>query len=378
MKIFVTGLTSSSPGGMQYHNLGNYIIAEPLFKELRETFPEADISTGMQLSDDFYKRFNIQHLTQKRFFSYGLKTGLATFGDICRVFAWKLIRVKSLLSSPMLNEIRSSDLVIDFSGDIYGDNAKWTSFLETNARLWFALMLKKKTAMIIGSPGPFSVFWRQWIAKRILHRLSLITNREPLSTAMLAYIGIKGDKILTTACPSVLFEPATEESMKSSEDYSIIFEDKRPTIGIILCGWNMPSGPYNKWPREDSEFSSFLQLVLFIKEKTDYRVCLMSHQNSTTPNGSLVKGNDHRIIDKLIEILGDRYDGDKIFTLKGLYDAAQSKAIIGQFDLLVSGRIHGAVQGCLNAFQQSFSTMAMSLKLISYLDLVSFTIGHLL
>jgi colanic acid/amylovoran biosynthesis protein len=71
----------------------------------------------------------------------------------------------------------------------------------------------------------------------------------------------------------------------------------------------------------------------------------MSHQNSTDENGNLVQGNDHRIINRLLELIGERYSPDQLFTLKGLYTAAQSKTIISKFDVLISGRIHGAVQG---------------------------------
>lgn len=343
-KIFVTGLTSTNKGGIQYHNLGNYIIVDVLFQKLRETFPDHVISTSIQLSDDFYKKFNIKHLRDKRFFTYGMRTAYKTLCDIFRIFLWKITKAKFFLSSTFLLELESSDLIIDFSGDIYGDNAKWHKFLETNARLWFALMLRKKIAMIIGSPGPFSSFWRVWIAKYILPRLSLITNREPLSTEMLTYIGVKGNHIYSTACPSVMFKPCSEEKLKTFEDYSMIFKNKKPTIGIIISGWNMPVGPYNRWPRDDSEFKFLIQLINHLKESTNYRICLMSHQNNTAHDNSLIKGNDHRIIDKLIDLLGNVFDGDRVFTLKGLYDAAQSKAIIGKFDLVISGRIHGAVQ----------------------------------
>jgi len=104
-------------------------------------------------------------------------------------------------------------------------------------------------------------------------------------------------------------------------------------------------GPYNRWPREDWEYLPFMNLVNSIIESTNYRVCLMSHQNSTDANGVLKRGNDHRILLRLSELLGESYDGNRIFLLNGLYDAAQSKAIISTFDLLISGRIHGAVQG---------------------------------
>lgn len=71
----------------------------------------------------------------------------------------------------------------------------------------------------------------------------------------------------------------------------------------------------------------------------------MSHQNGTDANGNLIKNNDHRIIDRLLELTGNQYTRQQLFTLKGLYTAAQSKAIISKFDVLLSGRIHGAVQG---------------------------------
>ena len=71
----------------------------------------------------------------------------------------------------------------------------------------------------------------------------------------------------------------------------------------------------------------------------------MSHQNAVTKEGHLIAGNDHRIIKQLLKILGNRFSENQLFTLNGFYDAATSKAIIGNFEILISGRIHGAVQG---------------------------------
>lgn len=345
MKIFVTGLTSSGLGTMEAHNLGNYIIVEPLFRLLRSTFPSARIATSIQMSDAFYERHNLIGCRDARFFTYGLRTGVATALDALRILVWKVSRTEVLLDSPLLSEIFQADLVIDFSGDIYGDNAGWTRFLETNMRLAFACSLKKRVAMIVGSPGPFSSLWRLVVAKRMLAKLRLLTNREPLSTSMLAYVGIGGQHIYSTACPSVLFSPAPIEEMPKNEDFSQVFENRAPTIGIILCGWNMPVGPHSRWPRDDSEFEVFVQLIEHLLLTTSFRICLMSHQNATLRDGSLIKGNDHRLIDRLLELLRRRYHSERVFALSGLYDAAQSKTIIGAFELLISGRVHGAVQG---------------------------------
>ncbi|WP_151444891.1 polysaccharide pyruvyl transferase family protein [Halomonas lysinitropha] len=330
---------------MEFHNLGNYVIAEPFFAHLRETFPDAEIDTSLQMSEEFYTRHRLRGLNHNRFWMYGYRTAFETAMDSVRVLLYKTFRSTWFLKGKLLNEIKNSDLVIDFSGDIYGDNAGWNKFLETNARLMFCLSLGKPVAMLIGSPGPFQSFWRQWLAKKVLPRLSLVTNREPLSTAMLAYIGIKGSNIISTACPSVLFKKKPFMHDRSPEDYDKIFGYSRPIVGFILCGWNMPSGPYNKWPREDSEFRTFIKLIEYLLRTTNYRICIMTHQNATNAEGGLEKGNDHRIIDKLFELLGEKVDGDRVFTLKGLYDAGETKFIISHFDILISGRIHGAVQG---------------------------------
>lgn len=345
MKIFVTGLTSSALGTMESHNLGNYIIVEPLFSLLRATFPSARIATSIQMADAFYERHKLIGCRDSRFCTYGLRTGVATALDALRILIWRVSRIDSLLDSPLLREIFQADLVIDFSGDIYGDNASWARFLEANMRLAFAYSLKKQVAMIVGSPGPFSTLWRLVVAKKMLAKLSLLTNREPLSTAMLAYVGIGGPQVYSTACPSVFFSPAPIAELPENEDFSQVFEHKTPIIGVILCGWNMPVGPHSRWPRDDSEFDVFVHLIEHLLLTTPFRICLMSHQNATLLDGRLIKGNDHRLIDRLLELLRRRHHDERVFALCGLYDAAQSKTIIGAFHILISGRVHGAVQG---------------------------------
>ncbi len=353
MKIFIMGLTSSALGGMEHHNLGNYAIMEPLIVYLKKEFTNAEISTSIQMSDEFCKKFNIESKREERFWTYGKRTAITTAIDIFKISLWSFFKyifcldLKFILkSSVMLNELDKADLVIDFSGDIYGDNAGFNKFLEDNAEILFAKVLGKPVVMFVGSPGPFKSTWRKRLAKFVLNRVNLITNREPLSTELLVALGVNPNHIKTTACPSFLFEPKKRKDVQSIlEKENIISKNKKPLVGIILCGWNMPKPPFSKIPRDEEELQPFVDLVRYIIEHFDVRVLLMTHQNSTDDHGNLIPGNDHYIISQLYSMLERDNYGDDLFTLKGLYDAATTKTIIGCCDLLISGRIHGAVAG---------------------------------
>ena len=264
MKIFIMGLTSSSLGGMEYHNLGNYAIIEPLIIYLKKEFPNAEISTSIQMSEDFCKKFNILSFHDKRFWTYGIPTGIATLVDICRILIWlffhKIFRYNFkyiLETSLFLNVINNSDLIIDFSGDIYGDNANNRQFLENSAKIFFSLILRKPVAILIGSPGPFKNNWRKGIAKNLLNRVDLITNREPISTDLLKDIGVTSKKMKTTACPAFLFKPKKRDDVLEILKTEKILPKEKPLIGMIICGWNMPQSPFNKIPRDKEELIPF-------------------------------------------------------------------------------------------------------------------------
>ncbi len=351
LKILLIGMTSGRLGGMEYANLGNYIIMEPFIQKLHSTFPDAEIRTSIQMSDEFTQKFKVTCLRDKRFWSYGYHTALQTAMDFVKVFIWNLFQTIGIempiviRRSKLLKEIYYADLIVDFSGDIYGDNATWNKFLEGNSRLFFCKMLDRKTAMVIGSLGPFKKRWRQIIAKRVLKHLDLLTTREPISIDVLRKMGIEGKHIHSSACPSVFFQN------DSSNETSVLIEQEhfshggKATVGIIICGWNMPEGPYNKWPRQTEEYKNFISIIRHLINKIGVQVCLMSHQNGVASNLQLTKGNDHKIIDQILNLLKNDYGTEDLFSLKNFYNAAQSKTIIGQFDMLMSGRIHGAVQG---------------------------------
>lgn len=354
MKIFIMGLTSSALGGMEFHNLGNYAIMEPFIIHLKKEFPDAEISTSIQMSEDFCNKFHVQSLRDKRFWTYGpIPTGITTIFDICKILIWeffyKLLRYDFkfiLKSSLLLNEINNSDLIIDFSGDLYGDNANYGQFLEDNVRIILAKILKKPVAILIGSPGPFKKYWRKTMAKFVLNRVELITNREPISTDLLIDIGVSSTNMITTACPAFLFKPRKTDEIFGILETEKLLQKEKPLIGLIICGWNMSKPPFYKVPRDREELIPFAELINYISKNIDAKILLMTHQNRTDKHGNLIRGNDHEIISQLYGILQQDYSCENdIIMLNGLYDAATMKTIIGRCDLLISGRIHGAVAG---------------------------------
>ena len=55
-KILVTGLCTLHWGRLQYGNIGNYYIIEPLFRLLHKYFPGYAITTTFQMTEEFARK----------------------------------------------------------------------------------------------------------------------------------------------------------------------------------------------------------------------------------------------------------------------------------------------------------------------------------
>lgn len=348
--ILLIGLTSGKLGNMESGNLGNYMIIEPLITRLTAEFPNSRIRTSIQLSDSFCQRFGISSLRRKRFWSYGKQTALATATDIARLSAWWLLRpllgarAEFIINdSDLLSEIYAADLVIDFSGDIFGDNATFNKYLEGSAEILFARALGKPVVVLAGSPGPFAG-WRRPVGKFVLSRVSLITNREPLSTELLLELGIDKSLNENTACPAFLFTGRCEEEVRG-----ILEEEGIPregsTVGLILSGWNMPEGPYDRVPRKPWELAPFVRLIEFLLNELETQVILISHSHRLDDEGSLTPGPDAAILRQIYQMVDIGGRENSLILLKQPYDAATTKGLVGSLDMLISGRLHGAISG---------------------------------
>ena len=90
-KILVTGMTSLRLNAMESDNLGNFIIIEPMFRSLRARFPDASISTTLQLSDAFAEAHGLKILKSKQFYEYTTLNGLKSLFDLVPCLLWRFL-----------------------------------------------------------------------------------------------------------------------------------------------------------------------------------------------------------------------------------------------------------------------------------------------
>lgn len=349
MNILIIGQCTLHWGRMEYGNVGNYYIIEPFIRELHHVFPDANIKTTFQMTDGFCKRERITRLPMELYYSW-------TDADL--PLAQEEIKIaetfkqcgKLKKTTPYIEVVLDSDLILDFSGDIWGDNANLIGknrFVVGLLKDRVAQLLGKPTAMLTGSPGPFKDQSSTGLAKTVFSNFDLVTNRESISKNLLKGAGFNISKTHSLTCPAFLFEPEKNAAMQCIYKAEKLNGTDRPKVGFILCGWNMLEGPYNKHPREDQEYKIFAEAVEYLELETRADIFLLSHSNGfdLPPNFKMIHGRDFQDAKRLYEILIKRGKLKNLHLIEGIYQPAQIKAIIGQFDMLVSGRVHAAVAG---------------------------------
>ena len=347
--IFVIGQCTLHWGRMEFGNIGNYYVAEPFFRELHRVFPEAHIKTTFQMSEGFQERENVECVPMDEY--YGWKKD-----DLS--IAYKELAIASVYNdthelidtTPFIDDTMSSDLVIEFSGDIWGRNADFLGpdrFLVGLIKDRVAQLLGKKTAMLASSPGPFNYDNTLAFAKKVYSSFDYVANREPASREVLNSFGFDVSNVHDAACPAFIFEPASQDSVKQYLTGTPLENKQRPVVGFILCGWNLLKGPFSREDWTDDEFDQYIHVLTdFIKEN-NVDVCFMSHSNGfeLPPHFKPIKGRDYPFAKKLYELMLKTDCAGHVFLMDGIYDAKETKAIIHNFDMLISGRVHGAIAG---------------------------------
>lgn len=348
MRIIVIGQCTLHWGRMEFGNIGNYYIMEPFFRSLHGAFPNAEISTTFQMSDEFCFRERVTRLPMSLYYNWENDLELSMM-ELEQAYHFEETNYLEN-ETPYISCIKDADLVIDFSGDMWGENANFLGdnrFLVGLIKDRVAQIFAKRTVMLAGSPGPFNPKMGLSFTKEVFKNFDLVTNREFISKEMLEDYGFDISKTESLACPAFGFEPGDISTIKDLDTVSKIFESDRKAVGFLICGWNFTEGPFDKWPRNDADYDVFVSAIQeFLEFNDDADIYLMSHSNGfpIPPNDfRLLHGRDYLIIKQLEELLHKAGLGDRVIALDGIYDAWQTKAILGQFDMVVSGRVHAAV-----------------------------------
>lgn len=379
MKIFVTGQCTLHWGRLENGNIGNYYITETTFRELHRVFPGSTIITTFQMTEDFQKRENVNVVSMELFYNWDEndlpnaleELGIATMYDKTGILTAR---------TPYINEIFNCDLFVDFSGEMWGYHADLVGenrFLVGLIKDRVAQLLHKPTVMLAGSQGRFPNPDIKKFAKEVFENFDLVANREAETGKLLIEDGFNVSNLKNFACPAYLFESNSDEEILPILKKENIDINKKNKVGFVLCGFNMLETPYDKWPREDDEYNEYAEVVEYIVNELNCDVFFMSHSNGfeLPPNFKLITGRDYPIVKQLKDVVAKRGIAkvDKLHLIEGPYNPKETKAIIRNFDMFVTGRLHASVA----ATSQSVPTVVLmhgqgqkSHKTIGFFDIL--------
>lgn len=346
--ILVTGLCTLHWGRLQYGNIGNYYIVEPLFRQLHEHFPDYRIVTTFQMDEEFIRNENIEVIPMELYYSWREEDVADAYQDV--EIAEKKMQQMECELTPWVEILLDCEYVINVSGDMWGDNAEHVGhkrFLVDCLKMKTAQLLQKKTILYAVTPGPFSDKEENKLAKEVFDRFDLVVIREKVSKDNLIKWGFSIDHVVWAPCPSFLFEANQDYQSKWIESIKNSHKQNRRVVGITFGGFNMPRGPYDMWPREEEQYQVYVELAEYIVNTLKADIMIFSHTNGfeLPPHFKLKNGRDYMILEQFYNILvnkNSRYK-EHIQLIDEPLLPCDIKKVIGSLDMLITGRVHASV-----------------------------------
>jgi colanic acid/amylovoran biosynthesis protein len=346
MRILVIGQLSFEMNRLEFGNVGNYYIVQGFFRELKRVFHEAKVCTTLQLTSSFAIQEGIEILPLELYWNKNnASEAREEFLAVARSIPGECAR------STFIDEVMKCDLVVDFSGDIWSDNA---DLLERGR--FEAGIYKNRTVKALGvhqvlmasSPGPFNSLDVD-LVKKGLSSFDLIVNREGASRLLLENAGVDEDVIYDGACPAFLMNP--DNVVDEFADWEHVdYADHEGNVGLIVCGFNFIEGPHNLLDRPDSHYDFFVEIIDVIV-RAGNRVTLMGHSNGFVippDEFALKRGSDYKHALRLWELCIKKGLGGDVVLMESVISPNSCFKLIGSLKALVSGRIHGGVAGFVN------------------------------
>jgi len=342
LSILVTGQCSLEWGRMEFGNVGNNYVTHGLFRMLRSAFPQTPIMTTFEVSTETLQHFDVKQV------------GLTLFADTLENAETDLrfsqvAEEESNISmlSPFLRLLQDVDMVIDVSGDMWGDNASYLGperFTLGLTKIRTAQVLGKKTALVATSPGPFEYSGDLSLAKETYAGFDLVLNREAESERILKEAAFDLSQTFSLACPSILYRGSRLPPKIQAKLSAAL-----PAVGLSICGWNFPEGPFDKFPRDDNEYAPLVELVRWLERSLGLSVILFSHSNgfSMNENGLPIHhhGRDFPLVERVHTLLEERDGASNAMLVDEYLHPGQVHSLIRSLDLLVTGRAHAAIAG---------------------------------
>jgi len=170
-----------------------------------------------------------------------------------------------LIKGNKLERFTNSDVILDFNGDIFpSDIHNHIRLLKHIVDILTIRKLRVPVIEFVSSPGPFNTWFTRSISKLMFNRISVFTNREPVSSELLKQIGIKKTPIVNSACPAFLLEASPVERAKEILLQENIDVKIRPLIGVTLCGYNLISQHTWGKPENFDDLSLYAPMLKYL------------------------------------------------------------------------------------------------------------------
>ena len=346
--ILVTGLCTLHWGRLQYGNIGNYYIVEPLFRQLHKHFPDYRIITTFQMDEQFIRKEDIEVVPMELYYSWNEEDVPNAYKDV-EVAEKRAHNIECELTQ-WVECLPNCEYVINVSGDMWGNNAEHVGhkrFLVDCLKMKAAQLLQKKTILYAVTPGPFSDKEENQLAKEVFNKFDLVVIREKVSRDNLIKWGFSIEHVVWAPCPSFLFEANKDYRSKWTQCIGNSHEQQRKVIGITFGGFNLPCGPYDMWPRAEEQYEVYVKLAEYVMNDLKADLVIFSHTNGfdLPPHFRLKCGRDYMILEQLYHILlkkNPKYE-EHIKLIDEPLLPCDIKKVIGNLDMLITGRVHASV-----------------------------------
>jgi colanic acid/amylovoran biosynthesis protein len=358
------------------NNKGCVAVLISTLKILRTFIPDAEFTTFFQVSDRFANQNCVKVVRNKLLTSksFSLGTVLKSSSNLFRCALWAMLHnhfhtiAKALINNKELSEYANADIVIDVSMDLFSDDFGFIAVIEHSKDILLSILLKKPIVIWAQSLGPFKSKLTSWLVRFALNRTTLITIREEISMKHLQELSVNAPPIYVTMDPAFLLEPASEERAKEILAIEGIDIRHRPMVGVAMS-WlilltKAKTSVYLQYLKSIYRIAKFflperlfitvitrtqhfklldmssylgletmIQMVNYLVENLDATVVLIPHD--ITPS------LDDRVVGR--EILQKTEHPNRVKLITEDYSAAEIKAVIGQCDLFIGGKMHANI-----------------------------------
>ncbi len=331
-------------------NGGDFAILESLIKILKRTYGEhidckvydshANVASKyypyINYRTSLYTKYDRKSSTKinKRLTSFIKKFSLNRLILAARLFSKKQYRIANLLLSKEeridFNNYASADLIISTGGTYLVENY----FLDARFfDYYFTLALNKPLIFFTQSLGPFRKPANKEAIRKIFEKAALILLRDKASLNNLKDIGVNVSK--ARVCADVVFSDA------SSSELEVAKYSKTGTplkVGISVRDWKFFTGR-SQTEGIEKYYNSIAAISEYITIKNKGEIVFIS-----TCQGIKEYRFDDSITAKNIYALLSDEAKQKTSVDSNFHTPDQLKAIFKNFDIVISTRMHGAIQ----------------------------------